>query len=145
MFFFFELPLLPIGAQKHKKRPAGKKMARGWLVPRKPIKYTSRSMDCFRVPLGIFDRSSNASKRRPGLSGWLAPPRGLISPRERTQNQAEEAEELESPDRPINAIHFASELVFLLSSTCVTRTRSLTWGLRESPSQGLQRPPMLHP
>ena len=29
------------------------------------------------------------------------------SPRERTQNQAEEAEELESPDRPINAIHFA--------------------------------------
>jgi hypothetical protein len=33
------------------------------------------------------------------------------SPRERTQNQAEEAEELESPDRPINAIHFASELL----------------------------------
>jgi hypothetical protein len=52
------------------------------------------------------------------------------SPRERTHRQAEEAEELESRDRPINAIHFTSELVFLLSSTCVNRTRSLTRGLR---------------
>ena len=59
------------------------------------------------------------------------------SPRERTQNQAEEAEELESPDRPINAIHFASELLSHALCTCVTRTRSSTSGLCESPPQGL--------
>jgi hypothetical protein len=55
----FELPL-PRNAQKRTKKESEEKKMGGWLVPRKSIKYTPRSVTFFfECPLLISGRAVN--------------------------------------------------------------------------------------
>jgi hypothetical protein len=62
-------PLLR-GAQKRKKKSAGGGAVRGWLVPRKLIKYTPRSMDFVSVPLAAFKTGRRFRAEKWVLQTW---------------------------------------------------------------------------
>jgi hypothetical protein len=73
----FELPL-PRNAQKRAKKKIEKKKVGGWLVPRKLIKYTSRSVHFFFECPSCQARAKGPAKKRksvavtPVVGGWVS-------------------------------------------------------------------------